>query len=49
VKFWKSIDEIRGQWAVDNKFESEITDSEKETLLSGWNKAVSRSKNWEEH
>ncbi|KPL10581.1 MAG: glycerol kinase [Bacteroides sp. SM23_62] len=47
VNFWKSTDEIRGQWAIDRKFEKKISDHEKDALISGWEKAVSRAKNWE--
>ena len=48
VKLWKSVDEIQGQWAVDRIFEREIPEHEKVNLISGWNKAVSRARNWEE-
>ena len=47
VSFWESVDEIRGQWAIDRKFEKEITDPEKDALISGWGKAVLRAKDWE--
>jgi len=47
VKYWDSVDEIQGQWAVDQTFESRIGESDKELLVSGWTKAVSRAKNWE--
>ena len=47
VSFWESVDEIRGQWAIDRKFEKEITDPEKDALISSWGKAVLRAKDWE--
>ena len=47
VGFWKSTGEIMGQWDVDRKFEKNIDDPEKEALISGWDKAVSRAKDWE--
>ena len=48
VNFWESVDEIMGQWAIDRKFEKKIDDKEKEKLVSGWEKAVSRAKDWED-
>jgi len=48
VNFWESVDEIMGQWAIDRKFEKKIDDLEKEKLISGWKKAVIRSKDWED-
>jgi len=48
VSFWESIDEIRGQWAIDRKFEKKIDDREKAKLISGWEKAVLRAKAWED-
>jgi glycerol kinase len=47
VGFWKSADEIRGQWAPDRTFEKRIADREKDELISGWEKAVLRAKEWE--
>jgi len=47
VNFWESVDEIRGQWAMDRKFERKIADHEKDALISGWGKAVVRAKDWE--
>jgi glycerol kinase len=47
VNFWESVDEIKKQWAVDRRFEKKISDDEKEALISGWEKAVLRAKDWE--
>jgi glycerol kinase len=47
VGFWDSIEEIQKQWAMDRKFEKEISDTEKDEKISGWEKAVSRAKNWD--
>ena len=46
VKFWGSIDELKSQWQVDRKFEPQKPDNEIAKMISGWNKAVVRSKNW---
>ncbi len=48
VNFWESVDEIMGQWAIDRKFEKKIDDQEKDVLISGWEKAVLRAKDWED-
>lgn len=48
VKFWESVDEIQGQWAIDRKFEKKVDDREKAKLISGWEKAVLRAKDWED-
>ena len=48
VSFWESVDEIMGQCAIDRKFEKKIVDHEKDALISGWEKAVLRSKDWED-
>jgi glycerol kinase len=47
VSFWESVDEIMGQWAIDRKFEKGISDQKKDNLISGWEKAVLRAKDWE--
>ncbi len=46
VGFWESIEEISSQWAVEKKFESQMESHKIEELLTNWNKAVGRSKNW---
>jgi len=47
VNFWSGLDEIEKQWAMDRTFSSEISEDSQKDLKAGWNKAVSRSKNWE--
>ena len=47
VNFWGSVDEIKGQWAMDQKLERKIAAHEKDILISGWGKAVVRAKDWE--
>jgi glycerol kinase len=48
VGFWKSVDEIKGHWAMDRRFEKGITETEKTVLIHGWEKAVSRAMGWDE-
>ena len=40
VGFWKSIDEIQGQWQVDIAFEPVMTDEDRTILTKGWQRAV---------
>ncbi len=43
VGFWKDLEELKTQWAVDRKFNAE---KDMEAELKVWKKAVERSKNW---
>ncbi len=45
VGFWKNIDELRSQWDVDQTFNPNA-DFNHEELLSRWDEAVGRSRNW---
>ncbi|MDZ7702894.1 MAG: glycerol kinase GlpK [Trueperaceae bacterium] len=46
VGYWKSKDEIATIWEEDKRFEPNMTKTERQTLLEGWNDAVGRSKAW---
>lgn len=48
VGYWKSIDEISKQWAVEKKFEPEMEKDKAKELLRYWKKAVERTMNWSE-
>ncbi len=48
VGFWGSVDEIRGQWAVDRRFEPKMTPDRVKALQAGWNKALARAGGWED-
>jgi glycerol kinase len=48
VGFWKSIDQIQGQWQVDISFDSAMPYEEKETLKKGWQRAVKSAIAWAE-
>lgn len=41
--FWSSLDEIKQYWAVDKKYSPNAIDP---SLYAGWQKAVSRSRDW---
>jgi len=39
---WRSLDDVRGQWALDRRFEPSIADPEREALVAGWHDALQR-------
>ncbi len=46
VGFWKGVGEIEAQWAAERTFSCTISKSVQENLMTGWAKAVSRSRSW---
>lgn len=46
VEFWKDLNEIRANWDVDREFTPDITPEERESRLSGWQKAVAATRGW---
>ncbi len=46
VNYWKDLDEIRRNWAVDRQFAPEISEEERTDRLSHWSKAVSCASGW---
>lgn len=46
--FWKDKEEIRSNWALAETYEPLMTSEKKDTLIEGWERAVSRSFAWEE-
>ena len=47
VGFWKSPEDIAGQWRVERRFEPAMPKSRVEALREGWHRAVERAKSWE--
>ena len=47
IGYWKSIDEVSGQWRVDRKFEPHMPRSKADALRERWSAAVGRSREWE--
>jgi hypothetical protein len=37
---WGSLEEVRGQWALEARFEPSITGEERDRRLAGWHRAV---------
>ena len=48
VGYYRSIDEIAGQWAPDRRFEPAMNADQREARQARWNKALVRSKSWTE-
>ncbi|MGE3959446.1 MAG: glycerol kinase GlpK [Vicinamibacterales bacterium] len=47
VGFWRSADELTGQWRVDRRFEPAMPASAARALRQRWSAAVERAKAWE--
>jgi glycerol kinase len=47
VAYWKSVDEVSGQWKVDQRFEPTMPRAAVNTLRARWSEALERSKGWE--
>ena len=43
---WGGTDEIKQLWMCDNTFQPAMAPEDREQLLSGWHKAVGRSRDW---
>jgi glycerol kinase len=48
TNFWKSKGEIAQKWSLNKKFKPQIAHEQREKLYAGWQKAIERSKNWQE-
>ena len=46
VGYWKSLEEIKENWAIDQIFEPSIDPEIREKKLKGWHKAVKYSFDW---
>ena len=46
VGYWKSLDDIRDNWAIDRVFTPDMDENERHDLLHGWNKAVRCALTW---
>eukprot|EP01029_Cantina_marsupialis_P020463 TRINITY_DN4795_c0_g4_i2.p1 TRINITY_DN4795_c0_g4~~TRINITY_DN4795_c0_g4_i2.p1 ORF type:complete len:500 (-),score=112.79 TRINITY_DN4795_c0_g4_i2:876-2375(-) len=47
VGYWDGVEDIKEQWQMDKKFEPTMPEDEAKRLLTGWDKALGRSKNWD--
>jgi glycerol kinase len=46
VGFWKDLTEIKEKWKQDAVFKPVMENQQREKIVSGWRKAVDRSRNW---
>jgi glycerol kinase len=46
VGFWSGLDELRGLWREDRRWEPAMDQAERERLLRNWHKAVSKTLDW---
>lgn len=46
VGFWSDLDELRGLWREDRRFEPAMDAAERDRLYRGWQKAVTKSLDW---
>jgi glycerol kinase len=44
--YWKSTDDIRGNWRIDKRWQPAMAPSVRSRLYASWKKAVSRSLDW---
>ena len=48
VGYWKSLDDVKNNWAVDKVFSPAMDEQKRCDLLKGWNKAVKCALMWGE-
>jgi glycerol kinase len=48
VGYWEDQEAIKDQWEVDRRFTPSMEEERVDELRNGWNKALERSKAWEE-
>lgn len=44
--YWKSKEDVLNNWQVDRIFEPDMDENQRNKLLAGWDKAVSRARDW---
>jgi glycerol kinase len=48
VGYWDSVDSIRSQWETDRRFEPAMAEARVRELRAGWERALERSRGWEQ-
>ncbi|MBQ9149119.1 MAG: glycerol kinase GlpK [Oscillospiraceae bacterium] len=46
VGYWKDLDEVRRNWAIDRSFDPQISEGERTVRIKGWKKAVRCTAAW---
>jgi glycerol kinase len=49
VGYWRDAADIAGNWALEREFTPAMSAAQRAALSRGWQKAVGRSRDWEEH
>ncbi|HEU0107730.1 MAG TPA: glycerol kinase GlpK [Vicinamibacteria bacterium] len=49
VGYWKDTDDVVKNWALDREFTPAMAAAKRDGLYARWQKAVARSRDWEEH
>jgi glycerol kinase len=49
VGYWKDADDVVNNWALDREFRPAMPAEKRDGLYGRWQKAVERSRDWEEH
>jgi glycerol kinase len=49
VGYWKDADDVVNNWALDREFTPAMPAATRDGLYGRWQKAVARSRDWEEH
>jgi glycerol kinase len=49
VGYWKDTDDVVRNWALDREFTPAMPEATRDALYGRWQKAVARSRDWEEH
>jgi len=44
--FWSNVEDLRQNWAVDHTWEPKMSQSDRDTRLAEWKKAVTRTLDW---
>ncbi len=47
VGYWRSVDDVTGQWRADRRFEPRLAPDQARALRQRWSAAVERAKAWE--
>ena len=48
VGFWRDEAQLASQWALDREFRPAMSQTQREQLYAGWQRAVARSRDWAE-
>ena len=49
VGYWRDTGDVTRNWALDREFKPAMAPAERDRLYRGWQKAVSRSRDFAEH